>query len=97
VNYRDPLFDAMYLKIRSDADSPGRDALCLKAAERLATTCPWFFESHPVAFMLVHKWMKYFRPHDFGYSRWKYLSVDPELRDATRNAFSPISLDELRR
>jgi hypothetical protein len=64
----------------------------LKAAERLATTCPWFFESHPVAFMLVHKWMKYFRPHDFGYSRWKYLSVDPELRDATRNAFSPISL-----
>lgn len=97
VNYRDPAFDALYKGMLPLPDSPERDAKCREMSLLLARSCPWIFESHPVSFMLVHRWTGNYIPHDFGFNRWKYLSVDPVLRDTARKAFAPISMDELRK
>ena len=47
--------------------------------------------------MLTHKWVTNYVPHAFGFHSWKYLSVDPAERSAARQAFTPISMGDLRK
>ncbi len=95
--YKDPEFDAMYEKIRVMAPSPERIRLYGEMTRRLAEQCPWIFESQPVVFMLTHQWMQNYAPHDFGFARWKYFSVDPAFRRQLRSGFTPLSMSELRK
>ncbi len=95
--FRDAAFDSMYEEIRPMPDSPERTAKYEKMSKLLAEKCPWIFESYTVAFMLTHKWVTNYVPHAFGFHSWKYLSVDPELRAETREAFTPVSMGDLRK
>lgn len=97
VFYKNSEFDMMYEKIRVMPPCPERTALYEKMTEHLAENCPWIFESQPVAFILTHQWMQNYRPHDFGFGRWKYLSVDAALREKARKEFTPLSMKDLRK
>ena len=95
--FRDAAFDRMYEEIRPMPDSPERTAKYEKMSKLLAEKCPWIFESYTVAFMLTHKWVTNYVPHAFGFHSWKYMSVDPGERSAARQAFTPISMGDLRK
>ena len=96
VIFRDAKFDRMYEALCNMEDSPERVSLSHRMTEYLTEQCPWIFETQPVAYMLTHCWMNYYYPHDFGFNRWKYFSVDPVKRDQVRKSFTPISMSELR-
>jgi len=73
------------------------DSNCgINLAAYLTDKCPWVFESHPISYRLVHNWLENYTPHDFGYGRWKYLSVDPAQRRTDKENFKPLNMNELR-
>ena len=96
VFFRDPDFDHAYEEIRALEPSPERTAKYRAMTRQIAAQCPWIFETQPVSYMLTHCWMQNYRPHDFGFHRWKYFSVDPQLRREVKKGFTPLSLNELR-
>ena len=92
-----PEFDRMYREIREMPDSPMRKEKYETMAKWITGKCPWIFESHPVSFLLKHCWLGNYRPHDFAFNRWKYLSVDSPERNRKKAAFTPLSMNELRK
>ena len=76
-------------------DSPARTALYQEMVRYLGTKCAWIYEGFPVSSMLCHSWLKNYLPHDFSFVRWKYLDVDPELREKNKKNFRPLSFREL--
>ena len=97
VFYRDPAFDRMYEAAILLPDTPERAAKYRQLVAYLAEQCPWIMEGYPVSFQLLHSWLENYRPHDFAFARWKYLSVDSARRAEARKNFRPIELDDLRR
>ena len=96
VFFRDAGFDRAYEEIRAMEPSPARTAKYRAMTRQITALCPWIFETQPVAYMLTHCWMENYLPHDFGFHRWKYFSVDPALRTRTRKTFTPLSMKEMR-
>ena len=97
IFFRDAEFDRMYEEVRPMPDSGERTAKYEKMSKLLTEKCPWIFESYTVSFMLTHRWVTNYVPHDFGFNAWKYFSVDPELRTKTKHSFTPISMGDLRK
>lgn len=95
VFYHDAEFDRQFEAILPMADSPERTARYQAMARYLVGQMPWIFESQPVSYQLKHVWMENFIPHDFACNRWKYWSIDPDLKAATIRSFRPLSLSEL--
>jgi ABC-type transport system substrate-binding protein len=95
VAYRDKDFDAMFEKILVMPDSPERTMRYRQMAEYLVERAPWIFESQPVSFQLKHVWLENYHPHDFACNRWKYWSVNNDLKKQMIKTFKPLSLEEL--
>ena len=96
VCYNDPVFDRLYEETLLMPDSPGRTEKYRKMSVYLTEQCPWIFESFPTSYLLTHGWLENYLPHDFVFSRWKYLSLDPRKRENTKRSFAPIKMSELR-
>ena len=95
VMYQDKKFDKMYKKIIPMADSPKRTKRYEQMAKYITERCPWIFESCPVSYRLLHKWVENYRPHDFAFGRWKYLTVNPAQRRKLIKSFKPFDFDDL--
>jgi oligopeptide transport system substrate-binding protein len=96
ICYNDPVFNRMYEEILLMPDSPERTEKYMRMSVYLTGQCPWIFESFPTSYLLVHGWLENYLPHDFVFSRWKYLSIDPQKRLTAKNSFTPIKMSELR-
>jgi ABC-type transport system substrate-binding protein len=96
VFFRDAKFDRMFEEIIPMPDSPERTRKYKKMVEYLSTKCPWIFESFAVSYQLNHDWLQNFIPHDFAFSRWKYLNIDAVKRSRMKKNFKPLSFKELR-
>ena len=77
-------------------EGPEREKLCRQAAELAARSAVWIFEGYPVSYQLLNPWLENFLPHDFEFTRLKYLSVDPALRDRQRSQFKVLNFSDLR-
>jgi ABC-type transport system substrate-binding protein len=97
AGYCDKKFDKMFETIMTMPDSADRTAIYQQMARYLITQCPWIFESFPVSYQLLHSWLQNYHSHDFAFSRWKYLSLDPIERQATIKKYSPLDMGELRK
>jgi len=86
----------MYEEILTMPDSPERTEKYKRMAKYLTERCPWIFETHPSAFILTHRWLRHYIPHDFGFNRWKYLSSDSAERSGARSRFTPVRMQDLR-
>ena len=94
--YQDAKFDRMFEEIIPMADSPERTRKYKEMVKYLSGRCPWIFESFAISYQLNHDWLENFVPHDFAFSRWKYLSIDAKKRNQMKKNFKPLSLKELR-
>jgi len=93
--FRDPAFDRMYEAAVNLPDGSERTEKYRRMVTYLSEQCPWIFEGYTVSFVLNHSWLENYRPHDFAFAKWKYLSFDPARRQAARAAFKPIELNDL--
>lgn len=96
-SYKDETFDALYLKTLTMPDSPERTKLYTELAKYITEQCVWICESYPVSFQLLHSWLQNYQPHDFAFSRWKYLSIDNAEREKARKDFVPLEMQDLRK
>lgn len=93
--FSDAEFDRLYEQALTMEDSPERTELYLQMIRLLNEKCVWIYEGFPVSGVLRYSWLENSVPHDFGFTRWKYLSVDVEARARAKAAFRPLSLGEL--
>lgn len=96
TGYSSPEFDRLYEKILAMPDTPEREKLCRQAAALAADGAPWIFEGFPVSYQLLNPWLENYLPHDFEFTRLKYLTVDPAKREQKKKQFRPLSFSELR-
>ena len=89
-------FDRMYRQLITLPDSPPRRELIKKMITLLGEECAWIYEGQPLSSLVYHHWLENYLPHDFPFIRWKYLSVDPELRERRQREFVPLDLSDLR-
>lgn len=95
TGYSDPGFDRMFEEIRPMPDSPERTGKYKKMVRYLADKCVWIYEGYPISYQLNHAWLENFIPHDFGFARWKYLSVNSSRRKKLKKTFRPVKMSEL--
>jgi ABC-type oligopeptide transport system substrate-binding subunit len=95
--YSDKKFDKMFAAIKTMPDSPARTARYADMAKYLVSQCPWIFSDYPVSYRLTHGWVENYVPHNFCFSRWKYLSLDPAKRERAKSSFKPLNFSELRK
>ena len=95
IGFSDPEYDRMFEEILPMPDSPERTEKYKAMVRYLAEQVPWVFEGFPIAYQLNHGWLENYIPNDFVFSKWKYLNVDPEKREALRSTFKPLSFAEL--
>ena len=96
VFFRNEEFDRMYESIRLMEPSKERTERYKAMSRKITSLCPWIFETQPVAYLLTHCWMNNYQPHDFGFNRWKYLTVKPEQRRQVKKSFTPLSMKDMR-
>lgn len=96
ASFKDEAYDRMYREIEFMEDSPERTKKYQAMARYLQEQVPWIFETHTMAFVVSHSWMKNYRVHDFAYNRWKYFSAPANEREEKRKAFTPLTLSGLR-
>ena len=95
--YKNEKYDRMFEEIKTMPDSPERTAKYAEMAEYLTEQCPWIFSHYPISYRLRHSWVENYVPHDFCFSRWKYLAIDNEKRKEAKRNFKPMKLEDLRR
>jgi len=95
TGFSDPEFDRLYEKILPMADSPERTRLYREMAAMVADRAPWIFEGFPITNQLRHGWLENFIAHNFAFSRWKFLTADPERRARAKRSFTPLSFSEM--
>ena len=96
TNFSSKEFDRLYEKIVAMPDSPERVKLCREAAAHAAAEAPWILEGYPVSYQMLNSWIENFLPHDFEFTRLKYLTVDPAKRTKLQKKLTPLDFSELR-
>ena len=95
TNYSNPVYDKMFEEISSMPDSIERTKKYEEMAKFLTEQCVWIFEGFPVSFQLTHSWLENYIPHDFAFSKYKYLVPNNKRKNKLIKTFKPLSLKEL--
>ncbi len=80
ANYSNPEFDRLYEKSLTLQDAPERTAIYKQMVKLVVEDCPWIFGVHRLSYSLGNKWLKNYKYHEFENSAFKYLRVDPALK-----------------
>lgn len=87
-NYQNPEFDALFLKMRSMENGPGRQAVIDEMQLLVQEDAPWIWGYYPMAYSLYHDWYRNNKPNLMARNTLKYKRIDPELRAAQRAAWN---------
>lgn len=93
--FSDPEFDRLYEAALGLPDGEKRTELYLQMVKLLDEKCVWIYEGFPVSGVLNYSWLQNSVSHDFGFIRWKYLSVDAKMRQEQKKHFRPLSFEQL--
>ncbi|HVL36973.1 MAG TPA: ABC transporter substrate-binding protein [Burkholderiales bacterium] len=83
-NYADAEYDALFDRMKVLPNSPERQALIDRMVDIARRDAPWIFGFHPKDYTLRHGWLANAKPNAMAGSSYKYLRVDPALREARR-------------
>jgi oligopeptide transport system substrate-binding protein len=81
ANYMNPVFDRLYEELASLSSGPARTKIYSQMVELLVEDCPWIFGSHRMSFVLIHPWLKNYKPNDFDHARYKYYRSDAAIKN----------------
>lgn len=88
VNYDNPEFDALFVKMRGLEDGPERFAVIKRMTEILNKDQPWVYGFYPKSFALYHAWTSISKPSGLIQNSLKYVSVDAKLRAAQQKIWN---------
>lgn len=88
ANFADPVYDALFVRMRDLPDGPERLALIARMRALLEEECPWIPLFHPESYALVHGWVRNAKPLGMSFSTLKYRDVDPGLRAERRREWN---------
>lgn len=79
-NYKNPAYDALYLKAQTMTPGPERTALYEKMRDLVIEDCPYTGSMDRTRFYLVNPWLKNYKPTEDFWTWYKYLDVDDSKR-----------------
>lgn len=88
ANYKNPEFDALFVKMKNMPDSQEREVIIKQMVEILRRDAPWLWGFHPKAFSLFHQWYKNVKPNLMANNTLKYKRVDAQLRAEKQNEWN---------
>jgi len=80
-NYSNPEYDKLYDKALTLPDSPARTVIYQQMVKMVNEDCPWIPFAHRVWHVMEHPWVHGYKYSDVISNRWKYVGVDPALRN----------------
>ena len=84
VNYSNPLYDKLFLQMRTMENSPERQRLIDEMVGILRRDAPWAWGFHPKDYVLAHAWIHNRKPTKVSHNTLKYQRIDPDLRAQKR-------------
>lgn len=87
-NFRNERFDELFVKMKSMANGPERQAVIDEMQAILQREAPWAFGYFPMAYSLFHQWYYNNKPNLMARNKLKYKRVDPEVRAQKRRAWN---------
>jgi len=86
ANYRNPVFDALFEKMKYMDDTPERARLIAQMNAVLQHDAPWLFGFYPVQYELEQPWVGPRKSNTMTRGTIKYLSLDAGMRERMRQA-----------
>lgn len=87
-NYNNPEFDRLFEKMKMLPNSPERFAVIQDMVKMVQRDSPMIWGFTPTAFTLRQQWVNPFKPNAMSRSTYKYISIDPALRDKDRTIWN---------
>lgn len=91
-SYRNPAFDALYMRMRNMPPGPERLAIIRQMNTIVADDVPVILNFYPVSYGLAHKWFAPFKPHPTNANQLKFRSIDPQMRANLTDEWNRIPL-----
>jgi len=88
VNYQNPRFDELFVKMSAMNDGLARQALIDEMVEILRRDGPWLWGFHPTAYTLFHDWMRNAKPNLMARNTLKYKVIDAQQRADKRRLWN---------
>ncbi|MCP3663045.1 MAG: ABC transporter substrate-binding protein [Gammaproteobacteria bacterium] len=88
-NYSSPVFDALFVKMKSMSNGPERQAVIAEMGDLLRHDAPWSWGFHPKGVSLFHAWYKNVKPNLMANNTLKYKRIDPVRRQQLRAEWNP--------
>ncbi|MGR8921865.1 MAG: ABC transporter substrate-binding protein [Gammaproteobacteria bacterium] len=88
VNYRNDEFDQLFVRMRSMADGPARQALIDRMVELVRRDSPWLWGFHPTGYTLYHDWYGNAKPNLMARNTLKYKTIDAGRRAEKRREWN---------
>ncbi|MCP4701390.1 MAG: ABC transporter substrate-binding protein [Gammaproteobacteria bacterium] len=84
ANYASPVFDRLFDQMKNMDNGPQRQAIIDEIIETARRDAPWIWGYHPKDFTLYHAWYANTKPNLMANNTFKYIRIDPQLREQKR-------------
>lgn len=88
-NYASETFDALFRRLETMPDGPERARLLAEANRVLQHDAPYVFAYHRRDLLLVHRWLRNYKPHTMANTFLQFLRVRGAEREAARREWNP--------
>lgn len=88
ANYQNDEYDRLFEQMSNMESGPERLQIIDRMIAILREDAPWLWGLHPKEFSLFHSWYRNVKPNRVSYNNFKYLRIDPALRDRKRQEWN---------
>ncbi|MFO8006850.1 MAG: ABC transporter substrate-binding protein [Candidatus Brocadiia bacterium] len=78
--YDNPRYNELFEQMKAMENTPERLRIIHQMRDIVVEDCVWIPSVHSVSYVLVHQWVRNFKPHGITGGHLKYRDVDTELR-----------------
>ena len=88
ANYDNPEFNRIFKQMETIENTPARRDLIRQLLAIVRCDAPWVWGYHPQELSLYHQWVFNAKPHAIAQNIFKYVRIDPELRESRRTQWN---------
>ena len=89
VNYVNPIYDALFEKMRDLPDGPEKESLIVQMTDVLREDAPWMFGVFPKSAGAFQQWVGNAKPTQMVRNTLQYLKIDTKLRHQKIDQWNP--------
>jgi len=88
ARYQNPEFDRLFDEMKNMESGPRRHAIIDRMVKMVREDAPWVWGYHPKDYALSHAWVRIGKPNQIARNTFKYVRVDPVLRERRREEWN---------